>query len=78
MQLFRTEHLSRQLPEGNSLNLMAVMMGTVAAASVSVAAVVHWQDAAAAVGSLWHVVLSALHALGPGDSGADTAQGFPL
>lgn len=74
MQLFRTEHLSRQLPEGNSLNLMAVMMGTVAAASVSVAAVVHWQDAAAAVGSLWHVVLSALHALGPGDSGADTAQ----
>eukprot|EP00878_Enallax_costatus_P021769 GHUV01023062.1.p1 GENE.GHUV01023062.1~~GHUV01023062.1.p1 ORF type:complete len:275 (+),score=90.51 GHUV01023062.1:264-1088(+) len=74
MQLFRTEQMSRQLPEGNALNLMAVIMTTVAVASVSGAAVVHWQDAAAAAASLWHVVASALNAMGPGDSGADTAQ----
>lgn len=74
VQLFRTEHMSRQLPEGNSLNLMAVIVSTVAVASVSAAAVVHWQDAAAAAGSLWHVFTSAMNAIGPAESGADTAS----
>lgn len=66
--------MSRQLPEGNSLNLMSVIITTVAAASLSSAMVIHWQDAAAAAGSLWHVVTSAVHALMPGSSGAETAQ----
>jgi hypothetical protein len=74
MQLFRTEQMSRQLPRGNAASLMAVIISTVAAASVTSAAVVHWQDAAAAAGSLWHVIMSGIHAILPGDSGTDSAQ----
>lgn len=74
IQLFRTEQMSRKLPEGNALNLMAVIISTVAVASVSSAVVVHWQDAAAAASNLWHVIASGIHAMAPGDSGSDTAQ----
>eukprot|EP00775_Hariotina_reticulata_P013252 gene13252-13382_t len=73
-KLFRTEQMSRQLPQGNAVSLMAVIISTVAAASLTSAAVVHGQDAAAAAGSLWNVIMSGVHALLPGDSGADSAE----
>jgi drug/metabolite transporter (DMT)-like permease len=75
MQLFRTEQTSRKLPEGSALPLMSVIVSTVAAASITAAAAVHWQDAAAAAGSLWHVLAGGLRAIAPWiDTGSDTAR----
>uniref|UniRef100_A0A383VDB4 EamA domain-containing protein n=1 Tax=Tetradesmus obliquus TaxID=3088 RepID=A0A383VDB4_TETOB len=75
MQLFRTEQTSRKLPEGSALPLMSIIVSTVAAASMAAAAAVHWQDAAAAAGSLGHVLGGGLRAIAPWiDTGSDTAQ----
>ena len=59
-QLFRTEQVSREVPEGSALPLMAVSMGVVAAVSTAGAAAVHWEDAAATIGSLQHLVVAAV------------------
>jgi hypothetical protein len=75
MQLFRTEQTSRKLPEGSALPLMSIIISTVAAASVTAAVAVHWQDAAAAAGNLYHVLAGGLRAIAPWiDTGNDTAQ----
>lgn len=74
MQMFRTEKTSRSLPEGSNLPYIAIILGTVAAVSCVSAAAVHWQDAAAALASLRHVLYGALDALGPSDTPVSGAQ----
>jgi drug/metabolite transporter (DMT)-like permease len=69
VQLFRTEHISRELPEGSALPLMAVSMAVVAGLSTAGAAAVHWEDAAATAASLQHMVLAA----GSGAAGSEGA-----
>lgn len=74
IQIFRTEKTSRVLPEGSNLPYMSIILATVAAASCASAAVVHWQDAAAAFGGLQHMWETAVDALGPSDSPISGAQ----
>jgi drug/metabolite transporter (DMT)-like permease len=74
VQIFRTEKTSRLLPEGSNLPYMAIILATVAAASCGSAAIVHWQDAAAAFGGLQHMWDTALDALGPSDTPVSKAQ----
>ena len=50
LQVFRTEHHSRQLPQKSSLQLMSVLLLTIAAISVGAAGLKHPSEVAAFVG----------------------------
>lgn len=58
VQIFRTEKISRALPKDSALPLMAVAMLTTAGISATNAAVVHWEDAAAAASALSQLVVA--------------------